>query len=166
MSNSFFIILFFALGGGLYFYVNKKWSKRQAEVDEFAYEMQQEFAVATPTLSKNINYYKTVQDFYENKSYSVSKHPDFTSDFIAKKGKEILFIRVQTPQQKQDITALSFQNFVGQSVLYALENPLYEAYTLKWTYVSSKVMIEQSARIFINKYKERLAFELIEEQAQ
>lgn len=165
MSSTLFVILFFALVGGLYFYLNKKWSKRQAEVDEFAFEMQKEFVVQTETVSKNVNYYKTVQDFYEAKGYSVSKHPDFTTDFMAKKEKEILFIRVQSPQNNKDITAKVFQEFVGQSVLYVLDNPLYDSYTIKWDYVCSKMMCDQSARIFMSKYKERLAFELIEVQA-
>ena len=164
MSSTLFVILFFALVGGLYFYINKKWSKRQNEVNEFAFEMQRDFAVQTETISKSVNYYKTVQDVYEAKGYLVSKHPDFTTDFMAKKDKEILFIRVQTPQVKQDITAKSFQEFMGQSVLYALDNPLYEAYTIKWAYVCSKMMCDQSAKIFMSKYKERLAFELIEVQ--
>ncbi len=165
MSSTLFVILFFALCGGLYFYINKKWSKRQQEVNEFAFEMQREFAVETKSVSKNINYYKTVQDFYEAKGYSVSKHPDFSTDFIAKKEKEILFIRVQNPQNNQDITAKSIQGFIGQNVLSALDNPLYERYTIKWVYVCSKMMCDQSARIFISKYKERLSFELIEVQA-
>ncbi len=165
MSSTLFVILFFALCGGLYFYINKKWSKRQQEVNEFAFEMQREFTIETKSVSKNVNYYKTVQDFYEAKGYSVSKHPDFTTDFIAKKDKEILFIRVQSPQNNQDITAKSIQGFIGQSVFDALDNPLYESYSIKWEYVCSKMMCEQSARIFINKHKERLNFELIEVQA-
>jgi len=164
MSSTLFVILFFALAGGLYFYINKKWSKRQAEVNEFAYEMQRELIVNTETVNKSVNYFKTVQDFYEAKGYSVSKHPDFATDFMAKREREILFIRVQSPQNSQDITAKLFQEFVGQSVLYALDNPLYEAYTIKWAYVCSKMMCDQSARIFMSKYKERLAFELIEVQ--
>jgi hypothetical protein len=165
MSSVLFVVLFFALVGGLYFYINKKWSKRQTEVNEFAFEMQRELRVNTETISKSVNYYKTVQDFYEAKGYSVSKHPDFTTDFMAKKEKEILFIRIQSPQDKQDITAKSFQGFVGQSVLYALDNPLYESYTIKWDYVCSKMLCDQSVRIFMNKYKERLGFELIEVEA-
>jgi len=165
MSSTLFVILFFALCGGLYFYLNKKWSKRQAQVDEFAFEMQRDLAVQTESIGKSVNYYKTVQDVYEAKGYSISKHPDFTTDLMAKKEKEILFIRIQSPQEKQDITAKSFQGFVGQSVLYALENPHYKAYTIKWVYVCSKMMCDQSARIFISKYKERLSFELIEVQA-
>jgi len=165
MSSTLFVILFFALCGGLYFYINKKWSKRQEEVNEFAFEMQRDLVVQTESVSKSVNYYTTVQEFYEAKGYSVSKHPDFATDFMAKKEKEILFIRVQNPQNNQDITAKTIQEFVGQSVLYVLDNPLYEAYTIKWNYVCSKMMCDQSARIFMSKYKERLAFELIEVQA-
>jgi len=162
MSSTIFVILFFALSAGLYWYVNKKWSKRQSAVDEFAFEMQREFAVKTEVINKGVDYYKTVQNFYESREYSISKHPDFATDFIAKKEKEVLFIRVQSPHDKKDITASSFQQFVGQSVLDALDNPLYDSYTIKWAYVCSKMMCDQSAKIFINKYDERLKFELIE----
>ncbi len=162
MSSTLFVILFFILIAGLYFYVNKKWSKRQADVNDFAFEMQREFATKTETLNEGVNYYKTVQNFYESREYTLNKHPDFPTDFIAKKDKEILFIRVQSPQDNRDITAKAFHEFVGQSVLYALDNPLYQSYTIKWAYVCSKMMCDKSAKIFINKYDERLKFELIE----
>ena len=162
MSNAIFIIALVLLGYGLYVSVNRKWKKRENELNDFAYEMQREFAESTVSLNKSIDYYKTVQSFYEAQGYTVSKHPDFSTDFIAKKEKTILFVRVQTPNEKSDITAKSFQAFIGQTVLYAMNNPLYESYELSWAYACSKMMCDQTARIFIKKYENKLKFELIE----
>jgi hypothetical protein len=86
----------------------------------------------------------------------------FLLGVIAKKAQTILFIRVQGPQDKQTIDARSFQSFVGQTVLYSLENPLYKAYDLKWVYVCSKMMCDKSAKIYINAHQESLAFEQID----
>ncbi len=162
MSNSIFIIALLLLGGALYFYLNYKWKKREQKVNDFAYEMQRDFAASTQTLNKGVDYYKSVQDFYEDRGYTLSKHPDFTTDFIAKKEKSILFIRIQAPHDKQSITAKLFQVFVGQTVLYALDNPLYAAYDLSWTYVCSRMMCDRTARIYMKRYENRLKFELIE----
>lgn len=162
MSNSIFIIALILVGAGLYISVSRKWKKREAELNNFAYEMQRDFAESTVTINKSVDYYKTVKDFYENQGYTISKHPDFTTDFIAKKDKDILFIRVQSPSERSDITAKSFQTFIGQTVLYAMDNPLYEAYEISWAYVCSKMMCDKSARLFINKYENKLKFELIE----
>ncbi len=150
------------LGLGLYFYINKKWKKRESALHEFTFEMQREFAKKTQSLSSGADYYKNVQAFYEAQGFSTTKHPDFVTDFIAKKAKNIIFIRVQTPDNTQSITANSFQTFIGQTVLYAMDNPLYEAYDLQWHYVCSKMMCDQSARIFIKRYEDKLKFELIE----
>jgi len=162
MSNTIFIIAFFALGTGMYFYANQKWKKRESEFDEFAYKMQRDFNASTPTLDTGIDFYKRVERFYEEQGYTLSKHPDFATDYIGKKEKEILFIRLQTPDNKQDITAKLIQTFVGQTVMYALDNPLYSSYTLNWAYACSKMMCDQSARIYIKKYEERLRFDLVE----
>ncbi len=162
MSNSIFIIALMLVGAGLYISVNRKWKKREAELNNFAFEMQRDFAESTVSLKKGIDYYKSVQSFYEQQGYTVSKHPEFATDFIAKKDKNILFIRVQSPTERSDITAKSFQTFIGQTVLYAMDNPLYESYELSWAYVCSKMMCDKSARLFINKYENKLKFELIE----
>ena len=162
MSNFAFIILSIGLAYALYWYVSKKWNKRQDELNDFVYEMQRDFSDTTVTLNKTVDYFEAVKKIYEKENYSVSKSPMFPNDFIAKKDKDILFIRVQGLNENSDITAKSFQNFVGQTVLYALSNPLYESYNLKWSYVCSKMMCDQSARIFIKSYEDRLKFELIE----
>lgn len=162
MSNSIFIIAMLLVGAGLYISVNRKWKKRETELNNFAYEMQRDFAENTVSLNKGVDYYKTVQSFYEQQGYTITKHPDFATDFIAKKDKSILFIRVQSPTERSDITAKVFQTFIGQTVLYAMDNPLYENYELSWSYVCSKMMCDKSARIFINKYENKLKFELIE----
>jgi len=162
MSSSVFIIAMLLLGAGLYISISRKWKKRETELNNFAYEMQRDFAENTVSLKKGVDYYKTVHSFYEEQGYTISKHPDFSTDFIAKKEKSILFIRVQSPMEKSDITAKSFQTFIGQTVLYAMDNPLYENYELAWTYVCSKMMCDKSARLFINKYQDKLKFELIE----
>jgi len=146
----------------MYFYISRKWKKREKEFDNFAYEMQRDFAENSPSLDQGVDFYTSVQSFYEGQGYTLSKHPDFVTDFIAKKEKEILFIRIQSPQNKQSITAQLFQVFVGQTALYTMDNPLYDNYTLKWAYVCSKMMCDQSARIYIKKYGDRLKFELIE----
>ncbi len=162
MSNSIFIIAMLLLGTGVYLSISRKWKKRENELNNFAYEMQRDFAENTVSLQKGVDYYETVQSFYEQQGYTVSKHPDFSTDFIAKKEKNILFIRVQSPMEKSDITAKSYQTFIGQTVLYAMDNPLYENYELSWAYVCSKMMCDKTARIFINKYQNKLTFELIE----
>jgi len=162
MSNTIFILGFFLLGGGVYFYVSTKWKKREKEFNNFAYKMQRDFAESSQSLNTGIDFLTKVKIFYEDQGYTLSKHPDFTSDYIAKKDKEILFIRIQGPENKQSITAQLFQNFVGQTVMYALDNPIYEAYELRWSYVCSKMMCDQSARIYIKKYEDKLKFELIE----
>ncbi len=162
MSNSIFIIAMLLLGTGVYLSISRKWKKRENELNNFAYEMQRDFAENTVSVQKGVDYYKTVQSFYEKQGYTVSKHPDFATDFIAKKEKNILFIRVQSPMEKSDITAKSYQIFIGQTVLYAMDNPLYENYALAWAYVCSKMMCDKTARIFINKYQDKLRFELIE----
>jgi len=161
MSNTIFVLAFVMLSGGMYFYARTKWKKREKEFNDYAYKMQCDFADSTPTLNTEIDFYTTVKTFYEEQGYTLSKHPDFSTDYIAKKDKTILFIRVQGPQNKQSITAQLFQTFVGQTVLYALSNPLYAVYELRWAYVCSKMMCDQSARIYIKKYEERLRFELI-----
>ena len=162
MSNSIFIIALVLLGLGLYYSINRKWKKRENELNDFAFEMQREFAQKTHSLNKGVDFYKEVQNFYENKGYTLSKHPDFPTDFIAKKDKEIRFIRIQSPDNKQSITANLFQTFIGQTVLYAMDNPVYESYELKWSYVCSKMLCDQSARIFIKRYENKVDFELIE----
>jgi len=162
MSNSIFIIAFFLIIYGLYFSINRKWKKRENELSNLAYEMQREFAQKTDSLNKGVDYYANVKAFYEDQGYTISKHPDFATDFIAKKEKDILFIRVQSPSDNQDITANHFQSFVGQTVLYALDNPLYSPYTIHWSYVCSKMMCDHSARTFMKRYEDRLKFELIE----
>lgn len=164
MSNSIFIIVMLLIGFGLYISVKRKWSKREDELNSFAYEMQRDFAETTVSLNKGVDYYKTVSSFYEQLGYTVSKHPDFATDFIAKRNKEIIFIRVQSPSEKSDITAKVFQTFIGQTVLYAMDNPLYSSYQLSWVYVCSKMFCDQSAKIFIKKYENRLNFELIKEE--
>ncbi len=163
MSNSIFIVSMLLIGFGLYFSISRKWKKREEEINSFAYDMQRELQKTDQCVSKGIDYYKLVQEFYTQLGYTISKHPDFVTDFILKKEKEITFLRIQSPSDNQSITAKSFQTFVGQTVLYALENPLYASYELKWSYVASKMMCDQSARIFISKHEERLHFELIKE---
>lgn len=163
MSNTIFFIVFILLCGGMYLYVSSKWKKREKEFDKFSNEMQREFIVNTPSLKTGIDFYVRVQRFYEAQGYSLNKHPDFPTDYIAKKGKEILFIRIQDPQNTQSITAQLFQTFVGQTVMYAFHNPLYASYELKWAYVCSKMMCDRTAKIYINKYEDKLKFELIKE---
>ena len=162
MSSSIFIIALAIIVYGLYYSINRKWKKRENELNVFAYDMQREFAQKTNSLNKSVDYYGNVKRFYEEQGYTISKHPDFATDFIAKKAKDILFIRVQAPGETQNISANSFQTFVGQTVLYAMDNPIYSAYTIHWSYVCSKMMCDQSARIFMKRYENRLNFELIE----
>lgn len=162
MSNSIFFIALAIIIYGLYYSINRKWKKRERELNDFAYDMQREFAQKTDSLNKSVDYYAHVKSFYEDQGYTMTKHPDFATDFIAKKEKEIVFIRVQSPNETHNINANAFQTFVGQTVLYALDNPLYASYTIHWSYVCSKMMCDQSARIFIKRYESRLNFELIE----
>jgi len=162
MSSFAFVILFFGLFFGLYLYVTKKWEKRQHEVSDFAFEMQKEFSQDTNTLTKAVDFYNVVINHYEKEKYTISKHPDFPTDFIAKKDKDILFIRVQNPNDNADITARVLQGFVGQTVIPALNNALYSSYNLKWAFVCSKMMCDQSAKIFIKNSQDRVKFELIE----
>ena len=162
MSNAIFIMLFMLLAAAVYVYTNKRWKKREKEFDDFAYEMQRDFSENTQSLSTGIDFYDRVKTFYEDQGYTLSKHPDFVTDYIGKRDKEILFIRVQGPQDKQSITAQLLQTFIGQTAMYALDNPLYAEYELRWVYVCSKMMCDQSARIYIKKYENRLKFELLE----
>lgn len=163
MSNSIFIVAMLLIGFGLYFSISRKWKKREEEINSFAYDMQRELQKTDQCISKGVDYYKLVQEFYTQQGYTLSKHPDFVTDFILKREKEIRFVRIQSPSDNQSITAKSFQTFVGQTVLYALENPLYASYELRWSYVCPKMMCDQSAKIFISKHEGRLSFELIKE---
>lgn len=162
MSNSIFIIALAIIVYGLYYSINRKWKKRENELNDFAYDLQREFAQKTESLNTGVDYYTNVKAFYQDQGYTISKHPDFATDFIAKKAKDIIFIRVQSPNETQNVNANVFQTFVGQTVLYALDNPLYASYTLHWSYVCSKMMCDQSARIFMKRYENKLKFELIE----
>ncbi len=162
MSSSLFILSILFLGFATYYYLNQKWKKRESAINDFAFEIQKELRQSNTVISQGIDYFKQVQMHFEAQGYSLSKHPDFSTDFIAKKDKEIRFIRVQGPQERADITAKVYQTFVGQTVLYALNNPLYASYELKWSYVCSKMMCDRSAKIYISKYEDRLTFELIE----
>jgi len=162
MTNTLFILSFFALGAGIYFYSRQKWQKHESAFNEYAVKMQTDVLVNNTKVNEGIDYMQEVKAFYEDQGYSLSKHPNFSTDFIAKKEKNILFIRVQGLQNKQDITAKLYQEFVGQTVLYALDNPLYSNYELSWTYVCSKMMCDKSAKIYIKSYEDKLRFELIE----
>jgi len=162
MSNSIFIVAMLLIGFGLYFSISRKWKKREEKINSFAYDIQRELQKTDQCVTKGIDYYKLVQEFYTQQGYTISKHPDFVTDFILKKEKEITFVRIQSPGDHQSITAKSFQTFVGQTVLYALDNPLYASYALKWSYVCSKMMCDQSAKIFISKHEDKLRFELID----
>lgn len=159
MSNFIFILGIVILFIVVYIYINKKWSKREKEFDDFAYKMQKEFLDNSPTLDKGLDYYKHVQDFFTNKGYSLSKHPSFVTDFIAKKGKQIVFIRIQGPQDKKDITAQTLQNFVGQTVFQVIDDKEHDA---SWIYVCSKMMCDKSAKLYMKSYESKVSFELIE----
>lgn len=164
MSNSIFIVAILLIAYGLYYSINRKWKKREKELNSFAYEMQRELQKTDQPVSKGIDYYKRVEEFYKEQGYTVTKHPDFVTDFILKKDKEITFIRIQSPNNNQSVTANTLQGFVGQTVLYALNNPLYASYELKWSYVCSKMLCDRSAKIFIDKYRDKVNFELIKEE--
>jgi len=159
MSNLLFVFGLILLGVIVYVYTNKKWKKREKEFDEYAYKLQKEFVETSPAIETGRDYYKTVQDFFIQKGYELTKHANYVTDFIAKKDKEILFIRIQSPQDKKDITAQVFQHFIGQTVLQVLDD---KEHDIKWTYVCSKMMCDKSARVFINSYENKLKFELIE----
>ncbi len=159
MSNFIFILGLGILLFSAYIYTNKKWKKREKEFDDYAYKMQKDFLDNSPALDKGLDYYKLVQDFYTNKGYSLSKHPSFATDFIAKKDKDIMFIRVQGPQDKKDITAQVLQNFVGQTVLQVIDD---KEHQVSWVYVCSKMMCDKSAKIYMKSYENKVNFELIE----
>lgn len=161
MSSTLFVIGVIATGIFIYFYSNRKWQKHENEFNAYAMKMQQEFIEQTPQREAQVDYVKEVEAHYQSQGYSLSKHPDYGTDFIAKKDKTILFIRVQGPQQKQDITAQTFQVFVGQTALYALNNPLYNGYTIQWVYVCSKMMLDKSAKVYIKAHEQSLSFEQI-----
>ncbi len=165
MSSFLFLLSILVLGYATYYYLNQKWKKRESAINDFAFEIQRELRQSNTEISQGVDYFKQVQNHFEDLGYTLTKHPDFSTDFIAKKDKEICFIRIQGPQERSDITAKVYQNFVGQTVLYALDNPLYASYALKWRYVCSKMMCDRSAKIYMKKYEERLAFDLIEIQA-
>lgn len=143
----------------LYYYTSKKINKRESEFNDFAYKMQKDFLENSPTINKGLDYYKIVQDFYTQKGYTLSKHTDYATDFIAKQANEILFIRIQGPEDKKSISAQVLQNFIGQTVLPVLDD---KAHTISWAYVCSKMMCDRSAKILLNNYETKLKFELIE----
>jgi len=159
MSNTLFILGLIILGAVVYVYTNKKWKKREKEFDDYAFKMQKEFIENSPAVETGRDYYKTVQDFFTEKGYQLSKHSNYATDFIAKKDKELMFIRIQGPQDKKSITAQSLQNFIGQTVLQVLDD---REHTISWTYVCSKMMCDRSAKILINNHESKLKFELIE----
>jgi len=159
MSNFIFLLGFVILFIAVYIYTNKKWSKREKEFDDFAYKMQKDFLDNSPVLDQGLDYYKRVQEFYTDKGYSLSKHPSYPTDFIATKGKDILFIRIQGPQDKKNITAQVLQNFVGQTVLQIIDDKEHNA---SWVYVCSKMMCDKSAKIYMKSYENKVSFELIE----
>ncbi|PHR54624.1 MAG: hypothetical protein COA44_12750 [Arcobacter sp.] len=158
MSSFIFILLFGFIVAAVYWYVNRNFKKHETKFDDFAYKMQKDFLDNSPTLVKGLDYYKIVQDFYTQKGYSLSKHPDYSTDFIAKKENELLFIRIQVPQDKQGLTAQVLQHFIGQTVLQVIDD---KSHNVSWAYVASKMLCERSAKILINSYETKLKFELI-----
>ncbi|MDF1881435.1 hypothetical protein JHD50_09005 [Sulfurimonas sp. MAG313] len=78
---------------------------------------------------------------------------------FSKKSGETLFIRIQAPGIKHDITAQVIQNFVGQTVLPTLDD---KSTRVSWHYVCSKMMCDRSAKILIAANETRLKFELVE----
>lgn len=159
MSSFSFILAIGILIFVVYYYTTKKVSKRENEFNDFAYKMQKDFLENSPTLNKGLDYYKIVQDFYTRKGYTLSKHTDYPSDFIAKQANEILFIRIQGPEDKKSVSAQVLQNFIGQTVLPVLDD---KAHSITWAYVCSKMMCDRSAKILLNNYETKLKFELIE----
>jgi len=159
MSSFSFILVMGVVAYALYYYTRKKVTKREDEFNDFAYKMQKDFLENSPAINKGVDYYKVVQDFYTQKGYTLSKHTDYPTDFIGKQGDEILFIRIQGPENKSAISAQVLQNFIGQTVLPVLDD---KAHTISWAYVCSKMMCERSAKILLNSYETRVKFELIE----
>ena len=165
MSSFSLLLSFGLLGGIVYWYVNRNFKKHESKFDEFAYNMQKDFLENSPTLAKGLDYYKLVQDFYTQKGYILSKHPDYPTDYIAKRANEILFVRIQAPADKSSITAQVLQSFIGQTVLQVIDD---RSHDISWAYVCSKMMCDRSAKIMISSYETRLKFELIsaEEEPQ
>ena len=159
MSNFTFIFGIGLLGAFVYWYVNRNFKKHETKFDEFAYKMQKDFLESSPVVNEGLDYYKTVQDFYTQKGYTLSKHPDYVTDFVAKQGNEILFIRIQAPQDKKTISAQVLQNFIGQTVLQVIDD---KSHSVSWAYVCSKMMCDRSAKILISSYETKLKFELLE----
>ena len=158
MSNTLFILGLIFLGVFVYIYTNKKWKQREKAFDAYAYKLQKEFVQSSPAVETGRDYYKTVEDFFTEKGYTLSKQPNYATDLLAKKENEILFIRIQGPQDKKSITAQSLQNFIGQTVLQVLDD---KEHSISWSYVCSKMMCDKSAKILINNHESKLKFELI-----
>jgi len=163
MSNFLFIFTLLFLGTFVYWYSKRNMKKHENKFDDFAYKMQKDFLENSPSLAKGLNYYKIVQEFYEEKGYTLRKNTDYPTDFIATKTDEILLIRVQGPENKKAITAEVLQNFIGQTVLKVIDD---KNHVISWAYVCSKMMCERSAKIMTNAYETRLKFELIKAEAQ
>lgn len=163
MSSFTFIFGLGFLAAFVYWYVNRNFKKHENKFDDFAYKMQKDFLDNSPTIAKGVDYYKIVQDFYTQKGYTLKKHPDYPTDFIAKQDNEILFIRIQAPGDKQAITAQVLQNFIGQTVLQIIDD---KSHSVSWAYVCSKMMCERSAKIMISSYETKLKFELIKAQKE
>jgi len=159
MSSFSFILIIGLMGLGIYYYAKRKVSTKEKEFNDFAMKMQKDFLENSPALHKGVDYQKIVHDFYTSKGYSLSKHSDFTSDLIAKRDNEIVFIRIQGPESKKDITAEVLQHFIGQTVLSILDD---KSHTISWIYVCSKMMCDRSAKVLLKKYETKLQFELIE----
>ena len=159
MSNILFILGLTLLAVTLYIYTNKKWKKREKEFNDYAYNLQKEFVNTSPAVQTGLDYYQKVQDYFMEKGYELKKHSSYTTDYIATKEQEILFIRIQGPQDKKSITAQTLQNFIGQTVLQVLDD---KEHKISWSYVCSKMMCDKSAKIFLNNYESKVKFELIE----
>jgi len=163
MSSFAFILSFGLLGAIVYWYVNNNYKKHETKFDDFALKMQKDFLENSPAIAQGLDYYKIVQDFYTHKGYTLTKHPDYATDFIAKQDDEILFIRIQSPQDKKAISAQVLQNFIGQTVLQVIDD---KSHCVSWAYVCSKMMCERSAKILINSYETKVKFELIKAEAE
>ena len=159
MSTTIFILGLIFSGSILYLYLSKQWQKREQEFDKFAYKMQKDFLDSSIPMHTGIDYYKQVESFFKDKGYDLCKHTSFPTDYIAKKDKEVMFIRIQAPQDKQSITAQTLQSFIGQTVLETLDD---KEHTIRWTYVCSKMMCDKSAKILLRAYETKVKFERIE----